>query len=129
MSPVPSVSVQISHQILIDLPFFPVPAISVQITTSGALILGQSGHSLTCNATGIENLNPSITYQWTKNNGTRTQMVGTNSKTLSFSRLLPSDAGLYSCNVTVLSAYVSSVVYTSDSFEVTFISMTLICSF
>ena len=98
---------------------FPAPAISVQITTSGALILGQSGYSLTCGVTGAENLNPSISYQWTKNNGTQTQMIGTNSKTPSFSRLLPTHAGLYSCNVTVLSAYVSNVVYTSNSFEVT----------
>ena len=104
-------------------PYFLAPTISVHITTVGHPILGQSGYSLTCGANGAENLNSSITYQWTKNNGAQTQMVtGTNSKTLTFSRLLPSDTGLYSCNVTIHSAYVSSVLHASKSFEVTVIS-------
>ena len=103
-------------------PYFLVPTISVHITTVGHPILGQSGFSLTCGVNGAEDLNPSITYQWTKTNGTQTQMVGTDSKTLSFSLLLPSDAGLYSCSVAILSAYVSSVLHASESFEVTVIS-------
>ena len=58
----------------IELSFFPAPVISVQITTNGAPVLGQSGYSLTCGVTGAEHLNASITYQWTKNNGTLPQI-------------------------------------------------------
>ena len=65
-------------------------------------MLGQSGYSLTCNVNGAEN--PSVTYQWTKNNGTQTQIqVGTDSQVLSFSSLRLSDAGLYTCQATVSS--------------------------
>ena len=53
--------------------FLPAPPISIQIITSGAPVVGQS-YSLTCGVTGAENLNSSITYQWTKNNGTQTQV-------------------------------------------------------
>ena len=65
-------------------------------------MLGQSGYSLTCGVevTGMEN--PSITYQWIKNNGTRTQ-VGTD-RVLSFSLLRLSDAGQYTCWATVSSS-------------------------
>ena len=73
-------------------------------------MLGQNGYSLTCSVNGADNLIPTITYQWTKNNGTQTQIqVRTNSNTLSFSHLRLADAGQYTCSVTVRSAYVSSV--------------------
>ena len=87
-------------------------------------MLGQNSYSLTCSVSVSENLNPSVTYQWTKKNSIQMgQLVFGNSSSLSFSRLQPSDAGQYSCNVAVLSAYLSSVVYASKSFEVTIISM------
>ena len=65
-------------------------------------MLGQSGFSLICGVavTGIEN--PSIFYQWTKSNGTQTQ-VGTD-RVLSFSLLRLSDAGRYTCWATVNSS-------------------------
>ena len=87
----------------IELSFFPAPAISVQVTPSGDPVLGQSGYSLICDVTGTENLNPSIIYQWTKNNGTLTQIqnVEANSEVLSFSPLRLSDAGQYTCQATV----------------------------
>ena len=79
---------------------------SVQITSSGPPSLGQSGYSLTCDVTGAENLNSSITYQWTKDNGTQTQIqVGGDPRVLSFSPLRLSDAGQYTCQVTVSSPY------------------------
>ena len=62
-------------------------------------MLGQSGYSLTCGVTVTGAENPSITYQWTKNNGTQTQ-VGTD-RVLSFSPLRLSDAGQYTCQATV----------------------------
>ena len=107
----------------IDHSFSPAPAISIQITTSGAPTLGQTSYSLTCSVSVSEILNPSVTYQWTKKNSIQSQLVVGNSSFLSFSRLQPSDTGQYSCNVAVLSAYLSSVVYASKSFEVTIISM------
>jgi hypothetical protein len=63
------------------------------------MVLGQSGYSLTCNVAVTGTANPSITYQWTKNNGTETQ-VGTD-RVLSFSPLRLSDAGRYTCQATV----------------------------
>ena len=75
--------------------------VNVEITTNGTKVLGESGYSLTCDVTvtGADAGNPSITYQWTKNNGTQTQ-VGTD-RVLSFSPLRLSDAGQYTCQATV----------------------------
>ena len=61
-------------------------------------MLGQNGYSLTCNVAVDASLN-SITYQWTKNNGTQTQ-IGTD-RVLSFSPLRLSNAGRYTCQATV----------------------------
>ena len=60
--------------------------------------MGQNGCTLTCEVTVDASLN-SITYQWSKNNGTQTQ-VGTD-RVLSFSPLRLSDAGRYTCQATV----------------------------
>ena len=59
-------------------------------------------HSLICHVSEAENLDPVITYRWTKHNDTQTYyVVGTNSNILSFSSLRLSDAGSYTCEVTV----------------------------
>ena len=60
--------------------------------------MGQNGYSLTCNVAVDASLN-SITYQWTKDNGTQTQ-VGAD-RVLSFFPLRLSDAGRYTCQATV----------------------------
>ena len=60
--------------------------------------MGLNGYSLTCNVAVNESLNSTI-YQWTKNNGTQTQ-VGAG-RVLSFSPLRLSDAGRYTCQATV----------------------------
>ena len=58
---------------------------------------------LNCNVTVVVSLlNPTMTYQWTKDNGTQTQ-VGTNSNTLLFTSFRLSDAGRYKCEVTITS--------------------------
>ena len=62
-------------------------------------MLEQSGYSLICGTTVV---NPSITYQWTKNDGSQTIQVGTD-RVLSFSPLRLSDAGRYTCQATVTS--------------------------
>ena len=71
-------------------------------------MLGQPGYTLTCSVTGAENLSPTITYQWTRDIGTTQTQVETNSNTLSFSPLSLSDAGRYTCDVTVSSPYLNS---------------------
>ena len=57
--------------------------------------------TLSCTVTGLTNSNPTITYQWMKNNGTHQIQVGNNSNKLSFPSLRLSDAGQYTCQVTV----------------------------
>ena len=71
-------------------------------------MLRQTGYTLTCAVTGAGILSPTITYQWTRDNGTTQTQVGTNSNTLSFSLLSLSDAGRYTCGVTVSSPYLNS---------------------
>ena len=78
--------------------------ISVQITTSGSSVVGESGFTLTCCISGADNLNPFIIYQWTKDNGTQTQIQdGADPRTISFSPLRVSDAGQYTCQASISS--------------------------
>ena len=79
------------------------PNVAATIRDMGALpMLGQH-YFLNCNVTVVDSLlNPTMTYQWTKNNETQTQ-VGTNSNTLLFTFLKLSDAGRYKCEVTIAS--------------------------
>ena len=112
-----SSSYAVDHQtFIINLLSIPVPVISVQITTSGAPSLGQRDYSLTCGVTGTESLNPSITYQWTKN-GAQT-VIGSN-KVLSFASLGFSDTGLYTCQATISSSYLSSDITMMDTQDIT----------
>ena len=78
--------------------------------------MGQSGYTLTCGVAGAENLSPSITYQWTKNNGTQTQ-VGT-ARVVSFSPLWLSDAGQYTCHATVRSPDLNNDITMMDTQDV-----------
>lgn len=72
----------------------------VQVTTSGVPVIGQNSYTLTCKALVADYFCPLIYYQWTKKNGTITQ---SENRTLSFSPLRLSDAGQYTCQVTVSS--------------------------
>ena len=81
-------------------------------------MLGQSGYSLTCDVTGDENLSSTRTYQWNMDNGNSQTQVGTNSNSLFFSSLSLSDAGRYTCSVTVSSPYLNSNVMSSNSEDV-----------
>ena len=65
-----------------------------------------SQYILTCTVTitGADRLNPTITYQWFKDN---TVVSGETQSTLSFSSLSLSDAGQYRCDVTVSSTLLS----------------------
>ena len=90
--------------------------ISVRITTSASPMLGQNIYILTCNESLPDNFNPSITYQWTKDNGTQTQ-VGT-MKSLSFSPLKLSDTGRYTCVVTASAFYLRNTITTTVSRDI-----------
>lgn len=55
-----------------------------------------------CSVSGVGSSHQAtISYQWMKNNGTALTQVGDSSDTLSFSSLRLSDAGQYTCQVTV----------------------------
>ena len=94
---------------------------SVRVTPSGSPVLRQNGYSLTCVVSGAGNLNASITYQWTKNNGTQTQIpVESTPSVLSFSPLRLSDAGRYTCQATVSLPCLNNNFTRTDSHDVTF---------
>ena len=74
-------------------------------------IAGES-YQLTCSVSGAENLNPTISYRWTKNSGSGQTQVGTNSNILSFTPTQLSDAASYVCEVTIASNHLTGdVVY------------------
>ena len=75
--------------------------VNVEITTNGTKVLEESGYSLRCDVTvtGADARDPSIAYQWTKDNGTQAQVGG--GRVLSFSPLRLSDTGQYTCRATV----------------------------
>ena len=73
----------------------------------GDISLGQN-HELICEASGAEKLRPRISYRWTKMNDTGTVTeVGTNSSNLSFSPVYLSDAGSFTCEVTIVSDFLT----------------------
>ena len=100
--------------------FSPAPNISVQINTSGSSILGESGFTLTCCVSGADYFNPFITYQWTKGNGTQTQIQdGSNPRTISFVPLRVSDVGRYTCQARISSPYLNNDLMQTGSQDVT----------
>ena len=76
------------------------------------LMVGSPGNTLTYGVSGAERLNPTIIYQWTRNDGTT---VGTNSNTFTLSSVSLSDAGVYTCHATVSSALLSNSITMSDN--------------
>ena len=84
---------------------FSAPIVSVEISNHGIVSAAGADYELSCNVTGVENLNTSMTYRWTKNSGTQTS-VGMNSNIV-FSPLRLSDAASYSCEVTISSDYLT----------------------
>jgi hypothetical protein len=76
-----------------------VAPIIANITTEGTARVGQS-YTFACSVlSGLEGLNAAVvSYQWTKDNGTRSHL-GANSNILSFPSLRLSDAGSYTCEI------------------------------
>ncbi len=76
-----------------------------------APVAGQD-YALTCGIIGAENLNPNITYQWTKDSGRNRTKIRNQSSSILFSPLKLSDAGQYVCHVIVQSPYIYNDVTT-----------------
>ena len=77
------------------------PGVTVQVTRSSSdpLTAGQTGLSLSCNVTGIDNFDaPTLTYQWHRNGQVISEQHGS---TLSLSPLSASKVGEYNCTVIV----------------------------
>lgn len=97
-----------------------VPEVSLIINGSGSTPTLSSNYSLFCVASGIEELNPTVTYQWFQYNSTKME-VGSNSSSLSFTALSLSNAGNYTCVITVNSSYLDQpFCVSSESFSVYF---------
>ena len=77
----------------------------VSANLSAALMVGQTGYTLTCDVFGADRLNPTITYQWTRNDE---RVPGGSSRILNLPPLSLSIAGNYTCNVTISSALLTS---------------------
>ena len=87
------------------------PKISVEVVDSigGVFPMAGQNYHIICGVHGAENLNSTITYQWTRNNETGNN----NSKSLSFAPVRISDAGTsYFCSATVVSNYLSVTEHT-----------------
>lgn len=70
------------------------------ISVSDIPFAGDS-YSLTCTVTKADRLNPTITYQWFKNN---TMVSGETQSNLFFHSLSMSHVGSYRCDVTITSS-------------------------
>ena len=94
------------------------PSVSVQISDGGAAPTAGENYQLTCSVSGANNLNPTITYQWTRNSGSGQTPVGTNLNVLSFTPLRLSDAASYGCEVRISSSYLASEIIAMNSFNI-----------
>ena len=94
------------------------PPVTVLIIDDETTPTAGQNYTLTCSVTGAENLNSTITYQWTKNDGT---VIHTISNTLFFSTLRISNAGHYICKINISSDYlIQDIDASSNPFSVEF---------
>ena len=102
------------------------PAITARIISQPeSPNLGQR-HSLICRIEGADNLNLSIHYQWTKNNGDRDLLQPTETPfNLFFSALKLSDAGQYNCQVTAHSVCLGENIVINSSYSLSLECKTL----
>ena len=91
------------------------PPISLLVIAdlSEPLSIGQIGNVLTCEVFGADSLNPTITYQWTKYDGTSHTQFHINSNSLSLSPLRLSHAGDYICSVNIDSVFLNDILSVS----------------
>ena len=74
-------------------------------------MVGQTGNTLTCDVSGADNLNPTITYEWIRNGET---VPDGSSRSLNLSPLQLSHAGDYVCHVTVSSTLLNNDISASS---------------
>lgn len=86
-----------------------VPSVTANITSDEIpSVLGRR-YTFTCYVSGAEKLNPMTKYDWKKNISGAAQLpVGTNSSVLLLPSLKLSDAGQYSCHITIQSHYLDN---------------------
>ena len=82
-----------------------------QISDGNPLPVVGLSHTLICNVLGADNLNPNMTYLWTRSSG----QIMANTNTLNFHSLQLSDAGEYTCQVTIRSPYIHKDVTATTS--------------
>ena len=86
-------------------------------SNGGSLSVGHTGFFLTCQVSGTGNLNsPTLTSQWWQNGGV---VSGQQGDAISLSPLILSDAGQYTCSVSVSSSSLSSTVTVNSTNIVT----------
>ena len=93
-----------------------VSTVSVEISTSGTPIVGED-YTLMCSVTGdIESLNATTTIEWRDSDGS----LVTSNAILTFSPLLFSNRGYYTCRVRVSSPYLENDLVPSAVEDITF---------
>ena len=111
-------------------------AVTVIATRDSGTPLAGMNYTLICDISGAGALNLTelnIKYNWTKNNDSGNQIqIENNSKTLKFSTLKLSDAGQYTCTVTLdtHSIYSNTMGHTTmraSPFDITVQSEVILC--
>ena len=92
-----------------------VPTISVEISTSGTPIVGDS-YTLMCTVTGVESLNATTNFEWRKSDGS----LVSSDAVLVFRPLYFSDRGHYTCRVRVSAPYLENDLVSSAINDITF---------
>ena len=104
---------------IVDLASIAVPTMKAWINDGDVDPVAGQVYVLTCGITGAENLSPNFIYQWTKESGGNRTQIRNNSNSVSFSPLQLSDAGQYTCHVTVQSSYIYNEMIITASQNVT----------
>ena len=98
------------------------PTVTANITERGVIPNGGHSYTLTCSVNGTDNLNATIDYEWQDQSSTS---IGY-SNNLTFNSLSLSDAGQYTCKVTITSSYLVEQILTTGTHNVVFQSKQLL---
>ena len=111
---------QLCPLIIVSYPIAPnISAVISASLNNAPLMVGQTGFTLTCDVSGTHNLNnPTIAYQWTRNDRTTRTQIGPNPNMFILPSLRLSSAGDYNCHVTVQSFLLSNNITTNSSHRV-----------
>lgn len=96
--------------------YFPtVPTLSIDVNGPGIHPSTEQSYTLVCIISGADKLNATMFYRWMKGDGVHVA-ARTSSKTLYFGSVSLSDAGQYSCQVSVVSNYIETNVTLMDTY-------------